>query len=370
MLNSNIKSSVTNKKNKLTGIQIGRGIAALAVVITHSIEHPLRGVFDHAQFFGRYGVTLFFVISGYIMVISTGPTTFDPLRFLRNRVRRVVPLYWVATIFTAALTLIMPNVFKATQFDLTYLVKSLLFVPEYSPGDGTIRPFVKLGWTLNFEMFFYICFAALFGLSLKLRAAGISIIFAILIASGHIFDFKHPILVFYTRIDTLGFAAGVWIAVYTQRINSPSKKLLLSLFLVSALTIIGIIISYKVYEDNPWTQVFLIFACALQVLILAEIKQLGWPSPKILQLAGDASYSIYLFHMFGVGFSTVILLKLFPSFLIPTIFIAIISGTILGILVYFYIEAPLNKIFAKPHQNMGPIAPQASEEPTPAKKLC
>lgn len=336
-----VSSPAHHAKGRLTGIQIGRGIAALAVVATHAVAHPLPGVFEQAHFFGRYGVTLFFVISGYIMVVSTGQDSFNPVKFMLARIRRVVPLYWIATIVAALLALVLPAVFRTTEFDLSYIIKSMLFIPEYSPGDGTIRPFFKLGWTLNFEMFFYVCFAALYFLSDVRRAICLSFLYGALIAIGYSFDFQNPALSFYTNIDTLGFVAGVWLAIWAKRSTTQRPGVSLWLLLASVAIMMAIVIPYGLIREAPLTQVVLVIGCAMQVAALSRMERISGIVPRLLEIAGNASYSIYLFHMFGVGLGTVILLKLAPSMLVPAIVFAAISGTAIGLLVHYWVEAPL-----------------------------
>ncbi|WP_161774190.1 acyltransferase family protein [Sphingobium sp. Ant17] len=107
----------TDPKRRLSGIQAGRGIAALAVVLTHSIDHPFPRVFEQAHFFcALWRLHFFFVISGYIMVVSTGDGAFQPGIFVRNRIRRVVPLYWAAIFITASLALTLPQIFRRQSF--------------------------------------------------------------------------------------------------------------------------------------------------------------------------------------------------------------------------------------------------------------
>ena len=133
-------------KKQIVSIQYLRSFGALAVVASHV---------DHSAVVGQSGVDLFFVISGFIMwTMSARPIA--PLAFLWNRMLRVVPLYWVATLLMAL----------HQRAPLHDVVRSMFFVPYFGAGDQ-IWPVLVQGWTLNYEMFFYI----LIGLVLPLRAA-------------------------------------------------------------------------------------------------------------------------------------------------------------------------------------------------------
>lgn len=330
-------------KRRLSGIQAGRGIAALMVVLTHSVVHPFPRIFEAVHLLGLYGVTLFFVISGYIMVVSTGYGAFRPIIFVRNRLRRIVPLYWTVIFITAFLSLTLPQIFRSTEFSLPLIIKSLLFIPYYSPDDGTITPFVKLGWTLNFEMFFYLCFAATCAFAAKTRAILLSIVFLGLVVLGLSVESDNVYFKFYTRIDILGFVSGVWLAVLAREIQSLAKSHLVIVGVASLVVGIGILVLNSLFPKHPLVQVGLVAICAMQVAFLAEAPRFGWSIPRLLEIAGDASYSIYLFHMFGVGIGTVILFKVFPDLPVLGVAMSTILGTFIGLIVYYLWEAPVDK---------------------------
>lgn len=136
----------------IRSLQILRGIAALLVVFYHA-----RLVFDipHDSWFyalsgiGYAGVNLFFIISGFIMCYTTDRRT-GPLKFMGRRLVRIAPLYWLILLFHAG--------FHSLTDPQTYL--SMLFIP-LSVQSPPFLGFAAwtVGWTLNYEMFFYPVFA-------------------------------------------------------------------------------------------------------------------------------------------------------------------------------------------------------------------
>ncbi len=64
-------------RKQLYSIQILRGLAATAVLIAHTIEHPRAETNNAITMLGVFGVQLFFVISGFIIayVNASGPAT-------------------------------------------------------------------------------------------------------------------------------------------------------------------------------------------------------------------------------------------------------------------------------------------------------
>ncbi|MDC7888415.1 acyltransferase family protein [Escherichia coli] len=153
---------------KLNSIQVMRGIAALMVVGFH-YRTSLNGVYaqtnlgDLLFLNGAFGVDLFFIISGFIIVYSTkNKVENTPLSFFIKRLFRIYPVYIIA------LSLLLMGVFwdfstgsfPQTWFDWKDIVKSYLFITSDMSQPG---PFYGYGllypsWTLIYEVYFYFVF--------------------------------------------------------------------------------------------------------------------------------------------------------------------------------------------------------------------
>ena len=157
---------------QIRSVQALRAIAALFVVTYHSTilwrdKSPLEsvGAWDN----GNSGVDLFFVISGFIMMVSSQRLRRQQdgwLKFIRLRLVRLVPLYWLATAVKLAVVLAVPAVALHTYPNAWNAVASLLFLPSVD-ATGAVIPVLGVGWTLSFEMLFYAAFAAALYLSLN-----------------------------------------------------------------------------------------------------------------------------------------------------------------------------------------------------------
>lgn len=154
-------------------IQALRGLAALFVV------------FQHIRFlnFGAFGVDIFFCISGFMIMFTTEKST---KYFFRKRLIRILPLYYLMTLVTYLSLLLFPSMFQQTRHNLSYLVKSLLFIP-FDIGGGIIQPLVRIGWTINCEMLFYLLFFIAFHISMKYRGLICSAFLAVLVGAVQIF---------------------------------------------------------------------------------------------------------------------------------------------------------------------------------------
>jgi len=130
-----------------------RAIAVLAVLIYHAQFNFSGQLFFNGGFIG---VDIFFVISGFVMVISPRflVTSEDGWKiFLKKRILRIVPLYWAATTFKLVVILFISSLVLHAKLDWLVIFKSYFFLPSHNL-DGEIKPFLGVGWTLVFEMFF------------------------------------------------------------------------------------------------------------------------------------------------------------------------------------------------------------------------
>ncbi len=108
----------------INNVQVLRGFAAFLVLLAHSVGYNER-LLDPIFGVGTRGVDLFFVISGFVMVLTTSKRPVTPVQFLLNRAIRIVPLYWILTLAVFAIALVAPQLLKATRADYGELVKSL-----------------------------------------------------------------------------------------------------------------------------------------------------------------------------------------------------------------------------------------------------
>jgi exopolysaccharide production protein ExoZ len=274
----------------ILSIQYLRALAATSVVWLHAL-YVVPGVADRfgAPFLGSSGVDLFFVISGFIMVVTTARTEATPASFLGLRIIRVVPLYWLATL--AMVVLEASDHASAAYRDTPgAILKSLLFVPYSAPESPRGTPIVEIGWTLNYEMFFYVLFALSLAAPRRGRLPGMLVTLGSLAVIGRWFGpFSNPMASVYTSPLLLEFAAGMMMAhawLHEGSRNWLPLPLPLPL-LVFGLYCLGAMHSRWVVMGGA----FIIVAACLH----PRIRSLR--ARPLLEL-GNASYAIYLVHQF------------------------------------------------------------------------
>lgn len=361
-------------REKFLTIQYLRGLAAALVLASHALLYPLV---EPDLGFGRLGwlgVILFFVISGFIMVTVTGESRFSARDFLRRRFIRVVPMYWAATLIAALLALAVPHLFKTTVYDTGEVVLSLLFIPFYNPASGGIHPLYKLGWTLNYEVFFYLSFALLAFLSARARVIGLTAAFGALALMGWLFDPEPAIARFYTNVIPLAFCAGAWLALWTRdgSLRRLPRRLVWLLLVAGLLGLLeGFAVDRGAVEDS--LAFFGLAAFASMIIMLAVRWEPKLPRFAALELIGDASYSIYLIHIYEVAALAGLAYKLLdptnPVAVYGVTAISITGGIGAGIIVYRYIEQPLLRMMSdwlRPRPILAQATPRNSSAGGPA----
>ena len=290
---------------RIQNIQALRGIAVISVLVFHliSVERKYGGAHtilpDFFQF-GMFGVDLFFVISGFVMVLITQGRFRHPkqsLSFLCSRIIRIYPVYWFYTFLVLIVFLNKPEWVNRIQGNQVNILYSFLLLPAET------LPLVFVGWSLIHEMYFYIVFFFII-LLIKERYLLLAVVVWALtvvffnLQVGHSGSFLK--LIFHPL--TLEFICGCVIAkIY---INKKSvfnlKRFHLFAFLCLMASVTGYMIyRYYTFEVEPlgWWRIMIFgIPSVLIVYIYTYAERAGFIFYPILIKIGDASYSIYLSH--------------------------------------------------------------------------
>ncbi|WP_245474047.1 acyltransferase [Mesorhizobium sp. M2A.F.Ca.ET.042.01.1.1] len=309
-------------------IQYLRGLAACAVVCFH-VSEQFGGPFD----VGAAGVDVFFVISGFIMWVTTAGRPANPWRFMGRRITRIAPLYWIVTLLTAMGILMKPQFFYDHFFSVANFVGSLFFLPVLQ--EDALHPIVVQGWTLCYEMMFYLVFTLVlflgerwrFGVLVGALAAIVALHFVL--PAGYARAFTDPVVI--------EFAAGVVVGrLWLQDARLP---------LGAALAIAGagflLLAAGQLFNaDLPRALLWGLPAALIVAGAVFAERARPFKPDALPTFLGDASYSIYLWHIVvGVLATGVVLRIAIPAALQPvTIIVATLA---LSAMLYLIVEKPL-----------------------------
>lgn len=325
-------------------IQYLRGFAALMVVYHHTkTQIPMLEPYLPGQF-GALGVDIFFVISGFIIFITARETQPTPLDFFVRRVIRIVPLYWLLTLLMCAIWWVAPSLFKTLIVTPVSLIQSLLFVPHYSLSfPEHVFPLLVPGWTLNYEMFFYLIFALLLPLPMRVMVGLVVLILGALVIMGSVLGpFDSAAAVTYTNLMLLEFAAGVGLGywwVHRRGIGMPAS-VGLTLFACG-----WFLLAFN--SVHPTAKLVDVVAATLIVAGSLNHRFLSWNN-RALKQVGDATYAIYLSHIFVLGVVRLIWVRVVdvePSVFHAMVFacVAMLACTVAGLLVHRWLERPITQ---------------------------
>lgn len=305
----------------LWGLQYLRAAAALSVLLFHAMV----GAGGHDAI-GTGGVDIFFVLSGFLMfqIASSDPS---PAGFFTARLKRIVPAYWLVTGLVVASQLL--GLTEQSSFDAAHALKSLLFVPSMDVERGEIYPLLIVGWTLNYEMFFYAIVSVLLLVPHSMRLAFLAQVFLALFCARLLTDNPPVWLAFYTDPIIFEFLFGAVLAALWHRKWLPRY---------GAIPIaLGAVL--MIAPQPEWLHRVIGYGIPAALIVLGVLA-LEWrrriAKAPIFALLGDASYSIYLWHLFAVT----VAYRLLGS--TPLAFAAaVFSGVALGLASYLVIERPM-----------------------------
>lgn len=333
----------------ITNLQALRYFAAIAVVFVHVCSSAGLGL---PFGFGAFGVDVFFVISGftiaYVGTIPAGP-------FVVRRLVRIVPFYWTASVGTYLIARLAPGKVQSSSADVGHLLYSLFFVP-HANAVGNLDPILALGWSLNYEMYFYALFAIALLVSIRwapIVCSGLLVLVTLAIrASGT----DSRVLLFYADPIVFEFVLGIGVH-YLVRSDSVRDWLaarprlgplvLVGLMLVSVVMLPVqevLFTSSRALRAGPWSLLLVASTILLERTFGRRVER------RFVLLLGDASYVLYLTHPYVVyGIIRIVLVR-FSMGTITTSF-AIVGllavATAIAVAIHVWFERPVMAVLRR-----------------------
>lgn len=279
-----------NSNNKIYCLEYVRAFACWLVVLFHAYAMfnrcTLGGYGGYLFLNGNFGVDIFFVLSGYVISFSINKiesnSSVGYLFFLLKRWVRISPAYFFWTAFFIITYL------KGWVYIRTYY-SNILYSLLYLPGDWKFPP-LSVGWTLNYEMYFYFLIALFYFLNRK------NVLLFILFISpfiGMITTTGIPLfdkIIFSTYMWE--FLGGILLCRYIPLQLSLPKS-----YIIIILIILTFCIGYC-YSVTFFNIEAVKIVTAVGVLYWAIVYQYAFPMQnRSVLFLGKVSYSTYLCHI-------------------------------------------------------------------------
>lgn len=323
-----------------------RALAAFSVVIHHGLETSggaaRKTCPDWITMAGASGVDIFFVISGFIMLhVSFGPgrSPPTPVQFLARRLTRIYPFYWICCLAILAMSSL--GFLSSHHYRLPMIASSLGLVP----GEQLIG----VAWTLVYEIYFYILFAC----TLWLRSASVSLLGTsgaiVLIYGGSMLVPPNMRSDFLANPLPIEFCLGLGLAYFHTRTVRAGRRwpvgwsmTFVGLFLLMVAAMVG------AHADTagllPLPRVLLWGVPAM--FVVAGVLHAGPPRNAVSRIAillGDASYAVYLTHVFVmIGYGRLLKISAVNQLpQMPWVVAATLLSAAVGVAAHLWIEKPL-----------------------------
>lgn len=356
---------------RLLSVQALRAVAALLVVWVHSIDAaefssvPHQARFFHLENFGACGLDIFFVISGFIVsrvavrsatrgkASSAGASR----HFLARRITRIFPLYWILTI-----VVVLEQQFGRYKvpWHAVNWVPTIFLLPSFpSPHDPMNAPLLWLGWSLMFEMYFYLVLTAFLAWRPATVARDAGLFLCAMVLAGELIGIHRPLLVLWMNPVILEFVFGCLIGVIFSSdsdIAGSIRRIGLWIGAVGAALLIATIFT-GYGEASEASSIMRGYSCWLRVgvwgipaaLLVAGVifwnpAMRSLPA-RLLVFLGDASYSIYLCTIparSGVEHFWRIFGRFGPD---TGVLLGAVFCTAVGVLCYLILERPMMRAF-------------------------
>lgn len=296
---------------RMSWLELLRGVAALGVALWHTSdlvgpygEGPLGRLLQPAA---TLGVCLFFMISGFVMVYTTtgDAKRSKPVSFLWRRFTKVWPLYAILTMLTVVTV-------RSSGLTSEHLLASLTFLPygDATKGPAYSWPVLNVGWTLVYEMYFYVVFAISLAFG-RFRWAALAgwFIFALIVVpaalggltaspSSHLLPAPRIVNLLTNPISGL-FLAGCVIALLYRRgwLVAPPGVAPLALVAAAAVAAAQAAYTWPMTYEASWTIVLpVVLAIAACTQSVRTFSIPAWAAGL-----GTVSYSLYLTHPIAKG---------------------------------------------------------------------
>lgn len=320
-------------ENRIITIDALRGIAALSVFfyhVTYGYDYGLNQLSNNHFYFiyGKYGVELFFIISGFVIFMTLNKLKSIKLFFI-NRISRLYPTYWTCIFITIIITRALNRPFE--PFSLEQILVNLTMLQKWLK----IPSIDGVYWSLGVELMFYFFIAIIFYFKLEnliIRIGTILLCFSFLLTAiniPYIKGIRNVLILNYWPL----FFSGIIFFNIKKRFIVKSKALILLI----ASWLIQIFILLNDTKDSEYG---IIFAMSFVYLLFILFVFPNWKNPMLFRFFsffGLFSYPFYLLHQ-EISYSFLKLIRPLFNNQIAELVILLLISLLLSLLVHNQVE--------------------------------
>lgn len=255
--------------------------------------------------------------------------------------------YWLLTAVATVIIVVAPQLSQhGREADAPWILASFLFIP-WTSSAGIPLPVVGLGWTLNYEMYFYLIFAIALLLPRRSAVIAMTVFFLLSISLGYVMDRNGAFIAQATHWLLAEFLLGVFLGLLFKGGRSIPNALGVILILASCVLLM-LALAFRTNGTLVPILRFAFFglaaACIVTTMTLTPLSQ-KLLFPKSVLLLGNVSYSLYLTHVFTLPAMLLVLRRLSPDFPAwATITLLFVASILIAVIFYVVFEKPTQKI--------------------------
>jgi peptidoglycan/LPS O-acetylase OafA/YrhL len=311
-----------------------RAIAVFMVIFFHFFfDLNLHPLLNKIANFGRTGVSLFFVLSGFLITRILIATKESPNYFSSFYVRRSLRIFPLYYLFLTLIFIVLPLIsgkplppFHLQVYNWTYLQNFALAFrwPNVSPRHL---------WSLSVEEHFYLFWPVLIYLLSIRKILGASILIIVMAFVVEYFMIEHGYIAYYftfARIDELAMGAVLAVLeIKNKLINKNANKFLLISVILIIPTIAFMTIFTKINNSIIHTIKYSLLAFSFTSIIgyLLSLREASWVNRflrfKPMLFSGKISYGLYIYHPLCIAASW----SVFPKMNLVLIFLIAVGFT-------------------------------------------
>ncbi len=338
---------------KLNQLTFTRFIAAILIVFFHFGNNTILASSNITAPIvkqANLGVSYFFILSGFVMMIAYSHKKLDFKQYYLNRFARIFPAY-----FFSLMLILLYQIVHHFPINWRAFLLNFFAIQAWFPGYATSFNFT--GWSLSVEVFFYLCFPILlhyFYQKFHKKEILISVILVWLVTQLFFHyslntyyksdsSFSHDLLFYFPSMHLSSFLVGnatgiFYLYLVDKKQHSDFYQLLLIFLLIS----LYLLLKYPPPVNFHNGLLAILFVPIILSLSLVE-KSMPIITSKLSIFLGEISYGIYILQYPVIIYSPAICKRIgipdgFYSYLICLCIVSALS--------YFFLEQPLRRFIS------------------------